>query len=269
MPEDGQFPIYINLCLETWSRYAKASRITRINLENISSLSDGLLQPETLKLFTPAQRSDAAMAVVMNRRKGLFLDADTILLPSFDPSRYMSSAKPVMYSRRAAGASGTKTVLRPLLAFLANPGGDNRFMDMWRDEVLSRIGREAQSPYRKVRRFLRTVRGQTVHVKWHYLGDAAFDVVFDKADADNLLLQRDAEQTGFLPNINAEDYGCAIFAEHWLSPESYGRFRETDHPDGIVALQNSWFSAAIKKLTSREILRQHNRMGDIFRHALP
>ncbi len=268
MPTYGELPEYIGLCLETWSLYAQANSITRINLQNISTLSDGLLAPERLRLFTPAQRSDAAMTVIMHRRKGLFMDADTILLPSFDPSRYVNASKPVMYARRTMDGHGAKTGFRPLLAFLATQGRDNRFMDMWRKEILMRIEREARSPYRKVRRILRTTRGHRVHVKWHYLGDAAFDTVFQEDEAEELLVQLDAEKTGFLPNINSEGYGASIFSDHWLSPQSHGRFRETDHPDGIVALQNSWFPADFKRLARPDILRQQNRIGDIFRYAL-
>ena len=210
----SSMPGYISLCLESWSRHSKADGIVRINLDNVESITGGALTARQLQLFTPAQRSDATMAAIMSSRRGLFMDADTVLLPSFDPDRYMMKDKPSFYAKFAKGFA------EPLLAFGASPHHDRRFTSRWVTETLRAIRREDRSWARRARRVLRTCLGKTAHVKWDYLGARILDPLAFDSQTRWAAEFIDAKSSGFLPGAGDEGYGPASVNAYWLGAGS-------------------------------------------------
>lgn len=258
---DGkETPPYIDLCLKTWARNAKDGRVVRVCSENIGELTNDVLTKETLALFTPAQRSDAAIPIVMKNRKGFFWDADTVLLPSFDSSEYLGQSLPTMYAAMANNR------LSPLLAFFANPGGDQQFLETWGRIILEKIAREKKSPYRRARRLFRGLKGKTVHVRFDYLGAEVLDnLALDPKEATNIRTI-DVEESGFCPGASQLDYSPQSYLHHWFGGDV--SCVDPSYADGIVALQNSWIPEKIKNLSPDQIVCQNNRFGELFRIAL-
>lgn len=258
----SSMPTYIDLCLESWARHAGAESITRVSLENIEQVTDGALTARQLRLFTPPQRSDAAMITVMNGREGLFMDADTLLLPSFDPKRYFESPVPTMY------AKGGKEAVEPMLAFLANPNVESRFLGDWAVKTLAAIAREDRSPARRLRRLYRSVLGKRVHVRWDYLGAAILNKLVSNQDLRGSAQFLDAQGTGFLPEVERPDYGPDSVNSYWLGANTDAAFASGDYPHGIVTFQNSWMPTDIKALGRRDLLSHPSRLGRLFSHSL-
>lgn len=255
-------PAYISLCIDSWKKFSQANRIIRISLENVESMTGGVLTPRALELFTPAQRSDAAMAVVISGQRGIFMDADTILLPAFDPSVYLEKDKPTMYCTFRSGFP------EPLLAFLANPHLDQRFLNTWSSSTLQQIRKEQDRIVRRSRRLLRTLLGKKVHVKWDYLGAAILNQISCDPDMRWSANFLSAKKSGFLPGADREDYGPDSVNDYWFGEGSATAFSLADYRDGIVALQNSWIPAAFKSLTRAEVLVHPSRLGRLLGSVL-
>lgn len=256
-------PPYISLCLESWKKHAQTDRITRISLDNVDRATNGALTSATLRLFTPAQRSDAVMSVVLSWQSGIFMDADTVLLPNFDPSRYMRKERPSMYCTFGKGTP------EPLLAFLANPyKEDRRFMSRWASETLQKTRREEKSLLRCTRRLFRTLLGKKVHVRWDYLGGAILNNLASETDMRWSAEFLSAKKCGFLPEAGRDGYGPDIVNEYWFSDGSDIAFSPSDYPDGIVALQNSWIPVELKAMSESEILSHQSRFGKLLSYAL-
>lgn len=255
-------PTYIDLCLESWAKYAGAKSITRVSLENIEEVTGGVINARQLRLFTPPQRSDAAMIAVMNGRAGLFMDADTLLLPSFDPSRYFEGSMPTMYAK--FGNEGTL----PMLAFLANPNVEARFLGEWAAKALQAIKREDRSAARRFRRLYRGLLGKRVHVRWDYLGAAILNDLASNQDLRGAIQFLDAQVTGFLPEVERPDYGPDTVNPYWLGADTDSAFAADDYPHGIVTFQNSWMPRDIKALGRRELLDHPSRLGRLLSHSL-
>lgn len=255
-------PAYISLCIESWKRFSQADRIIRISLENVESMTGGVLTPRTLELFTPAQRSDAVMAVVLNGQRGIFMDADTILLPAFDPSVYLEKDKPTMYCTFRSGHP------EPLLAFLVNPHFDQRFLNAWSASTLQQIKMERELIARRLRRLIRIILGKKVHVKWDYLGAAILNQLSCDPDMRWSANFLSATKSGFLPRADREDYGPDSVNDYWFGEGSAAAFSPADYRDGIVALQNSWIPAAFKSLPRAEVLAHPSRLGRLLSSVL-
>lgn len=255
-------PEYIKLCLESWDRHAQTDRITRISLENVENATNGALTAAQLRLFTPAQRSDAVMAVLMSFQKGIFMDADTILLPTFDPARYLGKDKPSMYCTFGKGLP------EPLLAFVANPHVDKRFMSIWVTLTQRQIRREEESWRRKGRRMFRRLLGKRIHVKWDYLGAAILNDLAAEPEMRWAAEFLSAKRCGFLPESGRENYGPDLVNEYWFGQGTDGAFSPSDYPDGIVALQNSWVPSEIRTLSKPEILAHPSRLGRLLKYTL-
>ena len=255
-------PAYIDLCLESWARHAGAESITRVSLENIEQVTDGALTARQLRLFTPPQRSDAAMIAVMSGREGLFMDADTLLLPSFDPKRYFESPVPTMY------AKGGKEAVEPMLAFLANPNVESRFLGDWAVKTLEAIAREDRSPARRLRRLYRSLLGKRVHVRWDYLGAAILNSLASNQDLRGSAQFFDAQGAGFLPEVERADYGPDSVNSYWLDANTDAAFASGDYPHGIVTFQNSWMPTDIKAMGRRDLLSHPSRLGRLLSHSL-
>lgn len=256
----GGMPPYLKLCMETWHKNSKANQFHKVCLENVEFLTGGEIDKKTMSLFTPAQRSDAAMVLVMKNQRGIFLDVDTILLPSFNPDRYLSENIPSMYSvYRDDG-------IFPLLAFLANPNINDDFLLYWANKTLHKTKSEGASFYRRTRRFLRTIKGKQVHVKWDYLGAAILDPLARQKDVASDVLFLDMQNAGFCPYSDQPGYGPKLFHDFWFGE----RFIEIDykHRHGIVALQNSWMPESFTSLSRNQIMMHQSKLSSTFRAAL-
>lgn len=216
-----------------------------------------------MQLFTPAQRSDAAMSVICDRKVlggGIFMDADTVLLPSFDPDLYLSCDRPVMYATYRAGYP------RPLLAFVSRPcGGDQRFIEAWAERTLLGVRKEERSFIRRGRRFLRMLGGKRVHTRWSCLGgDIVNDLALEGHRQQDLILLN-AQERGFVPCIDRQDYGPQIVNDYWFGSGTAQEFKPEDYTDGIVALQNSWMPDEIKNASTDDLCQHPSRLGALFR----
>lgn len=249
---------YLQLCINTWEKNAQAENIIKVNIDNIHSYSHGLLDAHKLSKFTPAQRSDAAMVCVMMNRRGIFMDIDSVIMPNFNADKYFSKTVPSLYAIPRLASK------EPLLAFLANPNLNDTFLENWRNQTIKLISYELNSPYRKLRRLFREVKGKKVHVPWHYLGA---NIMKNMASVvNNNVNTIDACQTGFCPNVNNEFYGDEMYMRFWYNEHDY--HPEILHKDGIVALQNSWMPQNIKSLPSEKFLEGDLPINKLFQYAL-
>ena len=233
-----------------------------MNIGNIERISKATLTKKDLELFTPAQRSDAAMIVLMTQRSGIFVDADTLMLPNFDYKIYFNLKIPTMY------ASFHNKIWEPHLAFLANSGNYSKFMEIWNNELLISIAKERNCLYRKFRREFRKFNGKTVHVKWDYLGRKVFNKVRSKINPLNEIYFQDADLHKFLPEFSCGYYSSSSFIEYWLSQNSLSLFNPNDYSHGIVTFQNSWLPGPIRNLRRSEILNHPSRFGRVFHYTL-
>jgi len=261
--DGNEMPYHIKLCMETWNQNSMAERIIRVNKENIEVISYGAITSSQMKLFTPAQRSDAAMAATMSIHQGLFLDADTILLPTFNPARYLKQEVPTMYA--AIGAASPL----PMLSFLACPRKGSSFMKAWLDGTQRQIHHEETSSRRILRRAYRErIQRKHVHVRWDYLGAAIINDLAAREASQASLMLLDTVETGYLPRSGSANYGPQIVNDYWLAAGSDSLFSSTDYTHGIVTLQNSWLPQNIRTATEAELLEHPSRLGRLFRYAL-
>lgn len=255
-------PAHLSLCLETWRRNLPEAKVVRVSLSNIETLSGGRLSADQMRLFTPPQRSDAAMAAVLADRAGLFLDADTVLLPNFKVEKYFQPGRIVMYANMVGGTA------RPLLAFAAGKGDKSPFIENWLSNALAAVRYEEHSLRRRVRRWVRERRGKRVHVRWDYLGAAILDPLALSPEATAGALFHDAQESGFLPLGSSPDYGPGLVNAYWFGRGSAEQFSPTDYRDGIVALQNSWIPDDVRRQDAAAWLRHSSRLGALLKFAL-
>lgn len=134
--QGDSMPGYLELCIETWRRNIPDAEIVRIHHGNLSEWSCGTVDVDRLKRFTLMMQSDVAAAAVLASHPGLFLDADTIILPGFDHSRFEGS-KLTMYGNEICR-------IRLALAFLLAPSAGHPLLIAWLEEANRRINRQTE-----------------------------------------------------------------------------------------------------------------------------
>ncbi|MGY6709599.1 MAG: hypothetical protein ACXIVF_14860 [Rhizobiaceae bacterium] len=252
-------PGYIELCIETWQNLPGAV-IRRIDYTNVEELTDGLIAPARIARYPLAVQSDLISAALLARRGGLFLDADTIVLPGFDPARY-SQTVCTLYGTPAT-QKGTS------LAFVMAPK-DNEFVCEWARRGLRALDGPGllKRTYWDARKLL---TGKRAKVPWDWMGPAIVDdLLGDPAFSPSVEL-RDQVSSGMYPfpalagrPYGPDSYRQIMFSQEDRSHDILGRCR-----DGLLALQNSWHPGSVQALTAAQVLEGKSTLSRLLAHAL-
>ena len=245
-----QMPGYLELCIETWRRNISDARITRIHHGNLAEWSGGAVDVDRLKQFIFMMQSDVAAAAVLAKQPGLFLDADTIILPGFDLGRYPDS-KLTMYGNE-------NYHVRHDLAFFLAPRTGHPLFEAWIDEANRRIEKQSQG-FIALRWWLRKkLKGKSPKVPWWYLGNEIIDPLLQDRCIASETCVRDAVECGFRPNERSGPVWEEIpeaYLDFWFRTDNQPDAVIAGAKDYIIALQNSfspqWYSA----LSTDEVLK--------------
>lgn len=251
-PDGANKPGYIELCLQSWQKSLPSEDIVRVDYRNVSELTGGLLTPELLKRYSLAHQSDIVCAVVLARHGGVFLDADTIVMPKFAD---------IVFDDTLPTFFGTpKTVT---LAMMIAPQPELSVLTEWRDAVLQTLRAHSGLGFRLRAWFRRKVLKKKPRLHWSLFGGLLLDPIVDRGKLAGTVIVEDIDQSGSYP---IED-----LVGPPISPTSYRKVWLTDQftPSevvqkcrfGFLLLQNSWHTPEYNALTSDEVLRDKSLLS--------
>jgi len=252
-------PGYIELCIETW-RNIPGAVIRKVDYTNVAELTGGLIEPARIARYPLAVQSDLISAALVAQRGGLFLDADTIVLPGFDPTRY-SPTVCTLYGTPAT-RKGTS------LAFVMAPKG-NEFALEWARRGLRALDEPGvlKRTYWDIRKRL---TGKPAKVPWDWMGPAIVDeLLVDPAFSASVELL-DQVGSGMYPfpalasgPYGPDSYRQIMFSQEDRSDEILGHCR-----DGLLALQNSWHPGSVQAQTASQVLDGTSTLSRLLSQAL-
>ena len=195
-------------------------------------------------------QSDVAAAAVLAKHPGLFLDADTIILPGFDPGRYPDS-KLTIYGNE-------NYHIRHDLAFFLAPCAGHSLFEAWVEEANRRIERQTQGIIALRWWLRRKLKGKSPKVPWWYLGNGIIDPLLQDRYIASETCVRDSVEYGFRPNERSHPVWNDIpqaYHDFWFRNDSQPDAIVAGAKDYVIALQNSfspqWYSA----LSADEVLK--------------
>lgn len=277
---------YLKLCLRTWGKHLSDYRIVLADYSNLEDLiGASTYDLELLKTLPLPSQKDAAMAAILNRHGGIFMDADTLIGGDIDwILRHLEESEVVMFGSH--------------LAFMAARPG-SRILSNWEEGVRLRLQELATTAERRE--------------QWDYIGntvlydsmiqsclDLPFCRAFDRFwrarpgfhSASQSFLQKLANQRRWLIQLPAYRRYLRM-----LSPKKYGFLAETRYfgkrhrpsteryakfwfdPDievaevfrgnpSIVGLHNSWTPQWYRDLSEEEALGHEALLSRTFRNLL-
>ena len=257
-----QRPGYLELCIKTWRRNIPGAQVILINHENLKEYSGGRVEVERLKAFSLPLQSDVAAISVLAERPGLFLDADTIIFPGFDLSRFSESkltmfGDPIHWENHATN-------------FFFSPHAGNPLLLEWLLNANRRIETQTQGG-QKMRWWLRRkVTGKAIRVPWNYLGNAIIDPLLKDKRFEESICLRDSAKRGYVQTQHFSERHDRINSYHdlWFGTNIQPIEVFEAAKDYAVCLQNSWTPAWYSALDPDEVLADRHLVSRVIRLAL-
>ncbi|MCZ6860234.1 MAG: hypothetical protein O7I42_08135 [Alphaproteobacteria bacterium] len=259
----ASFPGYLGLCIDSWRRNVPDAEVICVNHSNLAQYCGGRADVERLKIFSLPLQSDIVAVAVLAERPGIFLDADTVILPGFDPSGY-EAAWLTMYGNAKAEEGGHATNF----FYVSRP--KNPVLLQWLKEANRRIALQNQ-PFARWRWWLRrNLRGKPARVGWNYLGNQILDPLLRDKDFSAAIDLRDSAECGYVQTehfIGAYPH-IGSYRDLWFDPlidegEVFARAR-----DHAVCLQHSWTPPEFCALDREAVLRHPSLKARVLRAAL-
>lgn len=257
-----QRPAYLELCIDTWRRNIPGAQVILINHGNLKEYSGGTVEVERLKAFSLPLQSDVAAVSVLLERPGLFLDADTIIFPGFDLSRFSESkltmfGDPINWQNHATNFFYTRQTGNPLLQH-------------WLLNANQRIQSQTEGG-RKLRWWLRRkVTGKAIRVPWNYLGNAIVDPLLQDQRFEASICLRDSAKCGYVQTQRFSERYNRINSYHdlWFDTDIHPTEVVEAAKDHAVCLQNSWTPSWYSALSPEEIFADRHLISRVIRLAL-
>ena len=259
-----KMPGYLELCVETWRRNIPNAEIIRIHHGNLAEWSGNEVDVDRLKRFTFMLQSDVAVAAVLAKHSGLFLDTDTIILPGFDPELYPRS-KLTVYGNEAFST-------RPIsLAFFFAPEAGHPLFPAWREEANRRIAEKTQGLIALRWWLRRNLKGKPIKVPWWHLGSEIVDPLFQESHIARQTSVRDSVQYGHRPNDRGIDNDGDVpstYRHFWFRTDTQPDTIVADAKDSVIALLNSMSPDWYSKMSASEVLKDKHLISRVIRAGL-
>ena len=253
---DGDIPAYLNLCIKTWEKNGLDCEIVRINYGNVKEYTHGLIDPEIIKRFSFPLQSDAIAAAVMFHNPGLFLDADTILLPGFNFDDFGKKTKMSVF--------GHPITKKFSMAFFFVPVKNNDFLrDLCKENEI-RIKKQTEG-FRHIRWRIRWwLKNKPMRVGWSYLGSNIVDKMILKPGYKNCVNVIDIYDAGCI----SHDIAIPAYLNFWFDNVHDVDLVKPAAKNKVLFLHNSWTPKSYTDLSVQEILGDKTNLSKILRYAL-
>lgn len=274
-------PGYLSLCIESWQRNIPDAQIIRINYDNLSGYSGGSVPLGPLKWFSYPQQSDIVKFAVMSKQTGLFLDADTIVFPGFDPAQFNIMGREgtlVLYGGRDCKSIEEAKDPRDLygcdMNFFYTTQPQNPLLRACLEEANRRLQYQVTG-LRMWKGWIRhRIRGKSAKVAWNYLGNQIIDPLILTGQHDEFFELRNSNERGYLPfdypNKGFQERQGAMIEEYralWWSADFPENELIKRAKDRIMALQNSWTPKEYKALDRSAVLQNPSLLSRVLRLA--
>ena len=257
------FPAYLGLCVDSWRRNISGAEVICVNHSNLAEYCGGRTDVERLKTFSLPLQSDIAAVAVLAEQPGIFLDADTVVLPGFDPAGY-ADAWLTMYGDASTGQGGHAT------NFFVATRPDNPVLLAWLGEANHRIARQ-NWPLARWKWWLRRhLRGKPARVGWSYLGNQILDPLLRGKGSGDAIDLRDVDARGYVQtgHFVARYPHIGSYLDLWFDRQidvAEVFDRALDH---VVCLQHSWTPPEFSALDREAALRHPSLQARLLRAAL-
>ena len=263
----NKMPGYIRACLGTW-RFIPNAEVVVLDYETIKDyLPEDLFRACTCRSMSLAMQSDAYRALLIERHGGVWLDADTVVLPQIVDSDILSGrAEVTMFSRFGGVGNG---VAFPAGAFIHAIAPHAAFMRRWAEAIPDRVAEFARYSGNPFLRLLSRPRWRIVR-KWNYCVNAIIDPLVEHMSEREFLLL-DMDKYGVFPECTTlsecsnYEYACR-YEQYYFSP---GNAQETiKASSGLIMLHNSWTPADFRAMSEDEFLSSDVRLAALLRQVL-
>jgi len=233
-----------------------------VNQSNLSELSGSRVNVRDLSRFSYPLQSDVAAIAVLLQQPGLFLDADTILLPNFDIKNY-DPKKLTMYGQDLVAGN------HPTCFFFTGLR-ENALLSAWLEEANERIAGKSNSLLLLRWWLRRRIRGKGIKVPWSFLGNDILDNLLRRNDFSACFELRDAAETGMYSTERIIEAHSEFtrYEDLWFSPQFPVLGVLSTCHDGIISLQNSWHPASFNKKSRSQVLADEALVSRLIAHVL-
>lgn len=257
------FPAYLDLCIETWRRNIPGAEVVHVTHANLAGLCGGRVDVERLKAFTLPLQSDIAAVAVMAEHPGMFLDADTLILPGFRPEGYQD-AWLTMYGDPSlqVGLHATN------FFFTSRP--ENPVLAAWLDEANRRIMAQTSGLTAMKWALRKALRGKPPRVGWNYLGNGILDPLLAAREHADAIDLRDLHGRGYGQTDAFSDRYAHVngYVDFWYDPDIPVDEVLAGALDNAVGLQHSWTPDWYSALDRDGVMADPSLISRMIRTAL-
>lgn len=253
---------YINLCMQTWTKFLPDYEIVICDYSNLSDYLDKKTINKILcKKMELAKQSDAIRAALIDKNGGIWMDADTIVT-SASFFNNMNNCETVMIGRQSDG------VIYGAFIYARNPKA--AFVNKWLSELPWRVAKyKILSRNKLLRKIFKSAWRAAQN--WDYCVNAIIDPIY-KSFSDDEFLLLDKDEIVALPEYvsSKNKPGIAkdkLYQDFYFKPGD-AKKEILDKCQGIVLLHNSWTPQKYKEMSVNEFLQKDILIADLLRTLL-
>lgn len=242
-------PGYIKLCMETWKKYLQGYEATLLDYEALKNyLSTDELNQVLCRDMTLPMQSDALRCALMLKYGGIWLDADTIITPTFDISYFCRGDFCTVGSKEQGYING---------AYIYNSRPGVSFTKEWHQKLQKNVIEFRRFFHSALLRVFKRKRWRLVR-RWDFCINSIIEPMAAVAsEPDYVWLER--REIRCMPeaiyNENPDRDSRDSYRRFWFTEgETEEKWLELERNKGIIMLHNSWTPKEYLAMSEEEFL---------------
>ena len=248
-------PGYIKLCIKTWKKFLPLYGIRILDYKNIKDyLGQSLFENLICKNMTLPKQADAIRVALLNKYRGIWMDADTIVLNG-EFLQELKSFELAMF--------GDEKIKTQNIGFIYS-SGNSSILKKWLKEIIYNV--QIYKQYSEKNRLNLVIDNAWKKMNsWDYLGNGILKNVTSKQ-----FCRLDRQKMNTLPEIRFFENSSLDLIQPYK--QFYFRSRDPEiilnKSKSVVMLHNSWTPVKYKLMSEKQFLNQDILLSRLLAYIL-
>ena len=250
-----RMPGYIKLCIKTWKKFLPLYDIRILDYKNIKDyLGQSLFENLICKNMTLPKQADAIRVALLNKYRGIWMDADTIVLNG-EFLQELKSFELAMF--------GDEKIKTQNIGFIYS-SGNSSILKKWLKEIIYNV--QIYKQYSEKNRLNLVIDNAWKKMNsWDYLGNGILKNVTSKQ-----FCRLDRQKMNTLPEIRFFENSSLDLIQPYK--QFYFRSRDPEiilnKSKSVVMLHNSWTPVKYKLMSEKQFLNQDILLSRLLAYIL-
>ena len=254
-----RMPGYIKLCIKTWKKFLPLYDIRILDYKNIKDyLGQSLFENLICKNMTLPKQADAIRVALLNKYRGIWMDADTIVLNG-EFLQELKSFELAMF--------GDEKIKSQNIGFIYS-SGNSSILKKWLKEIIYNV--QIYKQYSEKNQLNLVIDNAWKKMNsWDYLGNGILDKLVKNVTSKQFC-RIDRQKMNTLPEIRFFENSSLDLIQRYKQFYFQNRDPEIilNKSKSVVMLHNSWTPVKYKLMSEKQFLNQDILLSRLLAYIL-